>query len=133
MLFTSFEFFVFLSITFICFYLIKKQQVQTVVLILSSFIFYAWHYPAMLSLLIISGAINTIISFNLENTSKKAFRKLLASTGVAINLFILGFFKYSPLVGKTFFSDSSSEGAVCSVNEAIPGGVTYIELYPEHG
>ena len=113
MLFTSFEFFILLVITFAVYYIpvnfFRKANTQLIVLILSSVIFYGYYNPALLLLLIFSGAVNMITSYLVSFGNPKR-RFAIAAAGIIINLLVLAFFKYSPLIGTSFFDTSHGIG-----------------------
>jgi alginate O-acetyltransferase complex protein AlgI len=112
MLFTSFVFFVLLLISLFFYYLpnISSSRWQVFILIAAGFIFYAYNNLSLLILLLISILMNVIISyFIFYSTSGK--RKLYAVMGVIFNLAIICFFKYSPLISKTFFNPSDPVGS----------------------
>ncbi|WP_245877776.1 MBOAT family O-acyltransferase [Spirosoma fluviale] len=85
----------------------KSGIYQSAVLILASFVFYGWHYPLLVTLLLVSILVNTGTSFWVIRLAGTA-RKRVAILGVVANLMILFFFKYGPLVGKTLFPEGSS-------------------------
>lgn len=123
MLFTSIEFFVLLVVTWLFFYSVKNAVYQSAILILASFVFYGWHYPLLVTLLLVSILINTITSFwviRLEGTA----RRRIAIVGVVANLLILFFFKYGPLVGKTLFPEGSSIGSYL-IAIPLPIGISF--------
>jgi len=113
MLFTSFAFFILLLITFIVYYLpfnfFKKQNTQLIVLIVASAVFYGYYAPVLLFLLLFSGTVNVITSYYVSFGSPQ-YRFSFAFAGVAINLVVLAFFKYSPLFANTFFNTNNSIG-----------------------
>jgi len=127
MLFTSFSFFVLLIATFVVYYLpfsfFKKANTQLLVLIIASLIFYGFKAPALLILLGFSGAINVITSYYVTYGVPKN-RFIIAFTGVTINLLILAFFKYSPLIGKTFFNTGSGIGNFL-ITIPLPIGISF--------
>lgn len=123
MLFTSLEFVLLLIVTLLLFYSVKSSSYQSAILILASFVFYGWHYPLLVTLLLVSILINTATSFwviRLRGIS----RKRIAAVGVLANLLLLIFFKYSPLVGKTFFPEGSSIGAYL-IAIPLPIGISF--------
>jgi alginate O-acetyltransferase complex protein AlgI len=122
LLFTSFSFFVLLVITLIVYYLPVFSKFQVQILILSSFIFYAYNNPTLLLLLFISALINAAASYLVVKVDK--FQKLVAVTGVVVNLSILAFFKYSPLIAVTFFKNDSSISEFL-VNIPLPIGISF--------
>ncbi len=123
MLFTSPEFFLLLLITFVIYYLAGNLRLQKLILIASSFVFYAWHYPKLLALLCFSILIN-VITVKLIKNSESQRRFIYSTLGVVANLLILAFFKYSPLIGKTFFFDDSSIGSFL-VSIPLPIGISF--------
>lgn len=96
MLFNSFAFlFVFLPITLVVFYAARKwmsAQVAIALLVLASLIFYGYWKPAYLLLLMGSVVVN--YSFGRLLSVHDPSRSFLA-IGVALNLLLLGYFKYS--------------------------------------
>jgi alginate O-acetyltransferase complex protein AlgI len=109
MLFNSFIFVGLVIITFLFYYLPFFSKFQVPILILSSLVFYAYNQPILVLLLLTSVAINIISSYYVVY-GKEGNKKIFAIAGVALNLSILIFFKYSPLFSKTFFKESSSVG-----------------------
>ena len=106
MLFNSFEFiFVFLPITILVFHLIGKQghhRVAIAWLVGASLFFYGWWNPAYLGLMIFSILFNYSIGASLSNTSgHKLSSKTILTIGVAVNLVVLGYYKYA-----NFFVDT---------------------------
>jgi len=110
MLFTSFTFLVFVTITFVVYYLSSGERGQLLVLIGASLLFYAWNFPVLLLLLIGSILVNWCTTYGILFTPVPGRRKKLATLGVVLNLGILAFFKYSPLLGGTFFPAGSGVG-----------------------
>jgi len=127
MLFTSFSFFVLLVITFLIYYLpfnfFKKSNSQLLILIFSSLIFYGYREPSLLLLLAFSGTVNVFTSYYVTYGKVKN-RFLTASVGVIINLVILAFFKYSPLIGTTFFNTENGIG-IFLITIPLPIGISF--------
>lgn len=105
MLFNSFEFLVFLSVCFFGYYLPAFSRHQTLLLCIASFIFYAWSGPALLFLLLSSIILNSILSFSFVSMGRKINTKIILFLGVAINLGILGFFKYAGFFSSFFWTN----------------------------
>ena len=77
----------------------KDMAKKNLVLCLASLIFYAWGEPVYIVLMLISIFFNYNLGIDIENhknSCKK--RKSLLIFGVAFNLFMLGFFKYSGFI-----------------------------------
>ncbi|MCG8098700.1 MAG: MBOAT family protein, partial [Candidatus Thiodiazotropha taylori] len=99
MLFNSFEFiFLFLPITFFVFFFIGKRNHHRVAiswLILCSLFFYGWWDPAYLGLILFSMLFNYSFGIMLSSDSNGIYKKTLLIIGVAVNLSLLGYFKYT--------------------------------------
>lgn len=109
MLFNSYIFLFLLIITFALYYLPRLAAFQLYVLILASFIFYAYTEPLLIFLLIFSPAVNILTSYYITYGTRFN-KKAVAIFGVGIELAVLAFFKYSPLFSQTFFGKDSSIG-----------------------
>lgn len=109
MLFNSFPFAALVIVTFVLYYLPSLSKYQTQILIVSSLVFYAYNQPILVLLLLFSVSINIISSYYIVYGNKNR-KKKYAIAGVALNLLILLFFKYSPLFSKLFFKETSSIG-----------------------
>lgn len=101
-LFNSFEFILaFLPITLICFHYLANSahpRNALTLLVISSLVFYAWGDYRFLPLLLGSVILNFTIGKRIKATnSKKVF-----AVGVVINLFVLGFFKYTSFILSIF-------------------------------
>lgn len=102
MLFTSFEFFVFVSVVFCLYYLPGMGRWQVPFLVLASLCFYAWHAPMLLLLLGASISINAAASAGAGHSATLRGARLWAVAGVVANLLILSFFKYGALLTRLF-------------------------------
>ena len=107
MLFTSFEFVVLVTVTLSLYYLPPLRRWQVPILILASLIFYAANQAHLLWLLILSVSINIVSSY-LVVYGRPQQARFHATWGVVANLSILCFFKYGPLVSRTFLPADSS-------------------------
>lgn len=126
MLFNSLEFIFLVIFTSIFYYNKNLIKNQIHILIISSFIFYAYGQPYLLLLLFISASINAIVSYKVyfENIQKR--KKLYAIGGVIFNIAVISFFKYSPLFG-TIISDFNVLGGVGEflVTVPLPIGISF--------
>ncbi|MBZ8181888.1 MBOAT family O-acyltransferase [Oscillatoria salina] len=104
MLFNSLTFVIFFLLTFVIYYLPQSRQIQVPILIIASFIFYAWANPKLLFLLLISILINAITSYQVDRTANPKPRLIWAIAGVTANLLILGLFKYGKLFTELFLN-----------------------------
>lgn len=95
MVFSSIVFlFTFLPITLLLYYLVPRKG-KNLVLLLCSLVFYAWGEPVYIFLMIISILFNYFSGLDIARKKgrKKAVRRSLIYAA-AVNLLILGFFKY---------------------------------------
>lgn len=96
MVFSSIPFlFYFLPVTLIL-YFIAPRKLKNAVLLTVSIVFYSWGEPVYIVLMVISILINYLfglkINKRLQNNISAKFPLVL---GIAVNLFLLGFFKYA--------------------------------------
>ncbi|MCL1469930.1 hypothetical protein [Argonema antarcticum] len=98
MLFTTSTFLVFFLITFCIYYFPLCRKNQIAILVIASFIFYAWSSPILLILLVISILINGLASFQVGQAEKKNKQLFWALLAVVINISILSIFKYGALL-----------------------------------
>lgn len=123
MLFNSFPFLILVLLTFSFYYLPKFQTAQVPILIVASFIFYAWSSPSLLILLCLSILINTVTSFKVAQHSQKKKRMFWGTLGVVGNLTILGLFKYGSLLtnlGLQIINVSQPEDGLISLLLQLP-------------
>ncbi len=92
MLFNSIDFAIFLPIVFILYWFVfKTLKSQNILLIIASYVFYAWWDWRFLGLIIVSTLIDYSIGLAIDSEKKK---KSLLTLSILLNLSILGFFKY---------------------------------------
>lgn len=123
MLFNSFIFLFLVLITFILYYGFKSEVMQIRILILSSLIFYSYSQPYLVLLLLFSVMINVISSYYVVYGNQKN-KKTYAILGVVVNLLVLIFFKYSPLISRGLFDTSDSIGQFL-LSIPLPIGISF--------
>ena len=106
MFFNSIEFAVFLPIVFFLYWFVvsKKLKSQNFLLLAVSYFFYGWWDWRFLGLIFFSSIVDYLIGINLSSAKNQQKRKLLLYTSIAVNIGLLGFFKYY-----NFFIDSFVE------------------------
>lgn len=96
MVFTDLIFlFCFLPISVLLTKLIRNIKLQNILLVVLSLLFYAWPNPIYVVLLILSILWNYFTAFELEAQDDEKTKKILLIVSVVVNLFILGFYKYT--------------------------------------
>ena len=73
----------------------RNIKLQNILLVVFSLLFYAWSNPIYVVLLILSILWNYFTAFELEAQDDKKTKRILLIVSVAVNLFILGFYKYT--------------------------------------
>jgi len=103
MLFNSFVFALFLPLTFACYWLLQRYslKIQNTFVLLASYVFYGWWDWRFLALIVVSSLVDYLASLRLDSTRRIRSRKIILGISVAVNLGLLGFFKYYD-----FFVDS---------------------------
>ncbi len=100
MLFNSWAFVALVAVVLPLYYLPPLRRLQVPLLLAASLVFYGYYRPALLGLLVFSIAVNAISSYWVT-FGAPARRRSWAILGVATNLGVLVFFKYSGLVYRT--------------------------------
>ncbi len=102
MLFSSITFlFIFLPLTLLLYYLVPFRM-KNYVMLAASLIFYAWGEPVYIILMILSIILNYFCGQDIyEKRDNARAMKMSLMFGVAMNLLILGFFKYYGLLMDT--------------------------------
>lgn len=96
MVFTDLIFlFCFLPISVLLTKQIRNIKLQNILLVVFSLLFYAWSNPICVVLLILSILWNYFTAFELEAQDDGKTKKILLIVSVVVNLFILGFYKYT--------------------------------------
>src|SRR5665647_729217 len=95
MLFPTFTFAVFFLLVFIgSWLLMPRPRLWKPFILLASLVFYGWWEWRFVLLLVISAVANQLFAKALERTATVTARKWLLAAAVAVNLGVLGWFKY---------------------------------------
>lgn len=127
MLFTDPHFFLLFLVTFVLYYLPPLRSLQVPILLGASFFFYGYGDPPLLFLLVGSIAINSLASFQVERAANR-HKFAWAASGVAINLAILGFFKYAGFLTNSLLhlAPSARDGVASALlNITLPIGISF--------
>lgn len=131
MLFNSIDFARFLPIVFTLYWFVfhKNLQLQNLLLLAASYIFYGWWDWRFLSLIIFSSGLDYIIGLQIiKNDSKEKRRKLLLGLSIAVNLGFLGFFKYFNFFTQSFadaFTLFGQSFDPIRLNILLPVGISF--------
>jgi alginate O-acetyltransferase complex protein AlgI len=104
LLFNSYEFLIFLPIVFLLYWFVfqKKLKAQNAFLLIASYLFYGWWDWRFLGLIALSSLVDYLVGLKLGEEDNPQKRNILLGISLAVNLGMLGFFKYF-----NFFIDST--------------------------
>ncbi|MBQ1694551.1 MAG: MBOAT family protein, partial [Bacteroidales bacterium] len=132
MLFNSFEFAIFLPITFILYWLFNRNlKLQNAFIVAVSYLFYGWWDWSFLILI----AFTTFCSYTSGIIIDKATRKsqnkkakIISAANITINLLILGVFKYYNFFVTSLADAFSAFGitlGTATLNIILPVGISF--------
>lgn len=130
MLFNSFEFAIFLPIVFVLYWFVanKNLRFQNFLLLIASYVFYGWWDWKFLSLIIISSVVDYFVGLGLATYENINKRRILLFTSIAVNIGILGFFKYFNFFIESFIDAFSLMGQSFnyqSLSIILPVGISF--------
>ena len=135
MLFNSLHFLIFLPIVFILYWFVVKNKLslQNILLLLSSYFFYACWDWRFLFLLIFSTVLDYFTGIRIGAATKSGTKKFWFWTSIIVNLGFLGVFKYYNFFATSLDDALSSIGIhidVWLLNVILPVGISF---YTFHG
>lgn len=95
MVFSSLNFLFLFFPAVLAVYFLVPFRAKNAVLLLASIFFYAWGEPVYVILMMLNILLNYVTGLQMEAARDPRKRKLQLAAGVAVNLLLLGFFKYS--------------------------------------
>jgi alginate O-acetyltransferase complex protein AlgI len=135
MLFNSLSFAIFLPIVFLCYWFATKRnfKLQNILLLVSSYFFYAcWDYR-FLFLLIFSTLLDYSTGIKMHGAKNQSMKKFWLALSVCINLGFLGVFKYYNFFASSFADGLSLLGMssnFVTLQVILPVGISF---YTFHG
>lgn len=129
MLFNSFAFLVFFPTVLVLHYWARRSvRAQNRLLLAASYIFYAWWDWRFLGLILLSTLTDYVIGLRIHAETLLSRRRRLLGLSLAVNLGVLGFFKYFG-----FFVESLTaalrgvgiEAGIGSLNIVLPVGISF--------
>ncbi|GAA5026438.1 O-acyltransferase [Marivirga lumbricoides] len=130
MLFNSFEFALFLPLSFLLYWFVFKKHLkaQNFFLLAISYLFYGWWDWRFLSLIAFSSLVDFIAGQQIEKSNTKARKKLFLWISICTNLGFLGFFKYFNFFTESFADMLNMVGMQTnpwSLNVILPVGISF--------
>lgn len=124
MLFSSITFlFVFLPMVLLA-HLLVPPKYRNLVLLLFSLLFYAWGEPKYILLMLLSIFINYVSGIAVGYAKSKAGKRCLLGIAVALNLGILGFFKYYNFFAESF-NRAVGQAFIPVLHVLLPVGISF--------
>lgn len=125
MIFSSFQFLFFLLVVLFLLIVLPRQSWRKLTLLIASYIFYgAWDYR-FLALILISTIVDSVLAKAIYKVEER-HKKPLLLLSVAVNLGILGFFKYfNFFIESASFILSSWGLNVSTLNIILPVGISF--------
>lgn len=129
MLFNSFEYFFFLPLVFLIYWMLKRTSMQNLFLVVASYIFYTCWDWRFLSLIIITTISSWGTGCLMERIdTNKRMRSIVFYVNITLNLAILGVFKYYNFFAKSFSELLGSIGIATdypTLNVILPVGISF--------
>jgi alginate O-acetyltransferase complex protein AlgI len=128
MLFNSLTFIVFFAVVLGLHYTVSSWRVQKSILLVASYIFYAAWNPPFVILLWLSTLVDWYVAKALGNEEIQAKRRLLLAVSLAVNLGLLGFFKYGEFLLENFVELASLAGfsyTPAKLDIILPVGISF--------
>jgi alginate O-acetyltransferase complex protein AlgI len=129
MIFTSYDFLVFFIVVFSLYWLARRRQWQNILLLVASYVFYAWVHPWYALMLGLSTLADYGLALAIARTRTRS--RLFLTLSLVLNLGLLGFFKYY-----NFFSDGlvaaltglGIQADALLVHILLPAGLSFFTL-----
>jgi D-alanyl-lipoteichoic acid acyltransferase DltB (MBOAT superfamily) len=130
MLFNSLEFALFLPLVFLLHWFVAGKRVwsQNLLILAASYVFYGWWDWRFLSLIVLSSTVDYLVGLGFLKFEGARARRALLLTSIAINLGILGTFKYFNFFVENFIAAFASVGIdlhPVTLNVLLPVGISF--------
>ncbi|MCK8520574.1 MBOAT family protein [Aquimarina sp. D1M17] len=128
MLFNSLEFLLFFPTVFILYWILKNHKQQNIVLLISSYIFYAWWDWRFLSLILFSSFVDYVSGLKIEASNTQTGKKRWLIISLCSNLGLLAIFKYYNFFANSFADLMGTVGWQVNdltLNIILPVGISF--------
>jgi alginate O-acetyltransferase complex protein AlgI len=125
--FASAQYLIFLFVVFFLYWHTRRQY-QSLLLLMASYIFYACWDWRFLGLIFLVSVVDYLCGARIDNTTSPAHKKRWLTLSIAVNLGILGFFKYFNFFVETLVSLAQTVGWSASsstLNILLPIGISF--------
>jgi D-alanyl-lipoteichoic acid acyltransferase DltB (MBOAT superfamily) len=129
-LFNSFEFLVFLPVVFGLYWFVAQRHLkaQNLLLLAASYTFYGWWDWRFLGLVVLSTLVDFLIGIQMQRAEDRTRRKRWLWASLAVNLGILGYFKYAGFFVDNWIAAWESVGVTMhatTTNVILPIGISF--------
>ncbi len=129
MLFNSLDFAIYFPIFFVLYWIVaKKLTLRNILILLGSYVFYAWWDWRFLFLIIFSSIVDFTIGQKIYKAENKKIKKVYLILSLVTNLGLLAYFKYTNFFIESFinsFRFFGSELDSFSLNIILPVGISF--------
>ncbi|PPK95092.1 D-alanyl-lipoteichoic acid acyltransferase DltB (MBOAT superfamily) [Nonlabens xylanidelens] len=130
MFFNSIEFLIFLPLCFILYWFVvnRNLKLQNAFILVASYFFYGWWDYRFLGLIAFSTVIDYSLGIAISKSQIKSRKKLFLFISLAINLGLLGFFKYFNFFVDSWieaFNSLGYEMHASTLNIILPVGISF--------
>ena len=130
MLFNSPDFLLFLPIVFGLYWFVTQRNLkgQNLLLLVASYVFYGWWDWRFLGLIALSTIVDFLVGIRIEEAPDKARKKRWLWVSLAVNLGILGYFKYANFFIENWISAWQSLGVTMhasTLQVILPVGISF--------
>src|SRR3984885_2963708 len=123
--------FAFLPIVLAGYFLLRTTFTRNIFLLLASLCFYAWGEIRFVWIMLASIVANYVLAMLIEDSKTEDKKKLLLALTVAVNLGILGFFKYSGWIVQNLNNvlTSLNHAPIVFKGVALPLGISFFTFH----
>ena len=131
MLFNSLDYLIFLPIVFILYWFVFQTnlKLQNGLILVSSYVFYAWWDWRFLFLIFLSTIVDYYVGLKIHNSEQTIIRYRFLWVSIVFNLSVLGFFKYYNFFINSWTDLLSSVGydiqSVWTLKIILPIGISF--------
>jgi alginate O-acetyltransferase complex protein AlgI len=129
LLFHTLEFFIFFPIVFALYWVLNgRRNLQNVVLLISSYVFYGWWDWRFLGLIFASSCFDFIAGLGIQKSTSARKRKRILISSLVFNLGLLGYFKYFNFFAselQTAFAGLGITLDYATLNIVLPVGISF--------
>lgn len=119
--------FAFLPLFLAIYFALPWRSVKNVILLIFSLVFYAWGEPVYVFLMMGSIAFNWLFGFAISKTRAATGRKALLFCDVALNILVIGFYKYEGFLAYNI-NRALGEEFIADLQLALPIGISFFTL-----